>query len=135
MRWHDSITDVNAAWDEVIADYRADRIRDGLDPDADPNGYHGDQHQRLDATQWSESEACNDQDRNPQCRVDSKHYWDLSYSYNKPDFMGLGYISVNLAMRNIFGTMPDPMPSGAGYEQYLDNIMGRQAFARISLGF
>ena len=135
VRWHDSITDVNAAWDEVIADYRADRIEAGQDPDADPNGYHGDNINGVDATQWSESEACNDQDRNPQCKVDSRHYWDISYSYNRPDFLGLGYISVNLAMRNIFGTMPDPMPSGAGYEQYLDDIMGRQAFARISLGF
>ena len=134
-RWHDSLTDVNAAWDEVIADYRADQLAAGLDPDADPNGYHPNTISGVDRTNATEAEACEDQDRNPYCKIDSRHYWDLSYSYSKPDVYGLGFVSVNLAMRNIFGTMPDPFPSGAGYESYVDSIMGRQAFARLTVGF
>jgi len=136
VRWHDSLRDVNAAWDEVLAVYQRVQRENGVpEEDWDPNGWHGDQINGVDATGWTEETACADQDRNPYCRVDSRHYWDLSYTYNRPDMFGLGYVSVNVAMRNIFGTMPDPWPSGAGYENYLDDIMGRQAFARITLGF
>ena len=90
---------------------------------------------RQDQEDLTNDDVCVDQDRNPHCRIDSRHYWDLSYTYNQPDVFGLGYVQANVAMRNIFNTMPDAMPSGVGYDVYLDNIMGRQAFFRLTVGF
>ena len=175
VRWHDSLTDVNSAWDEIFAAVRDCRSRieagenlvDTLCTNGSvttinaesgtwndfngplPNQLHGKSTfpcdyvttdaslTVLDCTPegWSEAQACSDQDRNPYCRIDSRHYWDLSYSYTKTDVFGLGFVSFNFSVRNLFDTYPDPMPSGAGFEGYVDNIDGRTAFARLSVGF
>ncbi|HIM34491.1 MAG TPA: hypothetical protein EYM33_03080 [Pseudomonadales bacterium] len=119
VRWHDSVTDVDAAWDEVK------HI-----PGALPTEHNG-----ISSADIPESEACADQDRNPYCEISERTYVDFSYTYTAPDLGGFGYVSLNLAARNIFDSMPDPIPSGAGYEPYLDNIMGRTAFARLTVGF
>ncbi len=49
--------------------------------------------------------------------------------------MGFGYVAGNVAMRNIFNAEPKAFPSGVGYESYLDSIMGRQLFVRMTVGF
>ena len=175
VRWHDSLTDVNSAWDDILNAVRdcRSRIEAGenlTDPLCtngsvtainaesgtwnDFNGPLENQHNGkstfpcdyvttdaslavLDCTPdgWTEKEACSDQDRNPYCRIDSRHYWDISYSYTKTDVFGLGFVSFNFSVRNLFDTFPDPMPSGVGYEPYVDSIEGRTAFARLSIGF
>ena len=93
------------------------------------------EHNGVSSADIPESEACADQDRNPYCEISERTYVDFSYTYTAPDLGGFGYVSLNLAARNIFDSMPDPIPSGAGYEPYLDNIMGRTAFARLTVGF
>lgn len=120
VRWHDEVKDTLASWDPVRGA--------GHRPTPWINF-------RQDHDDLTNDDVCADQDRNPHCRIDSRHYWDLSYTYNRPDVFGLGYVAANVAMRNIFNTMPDAMPSGVGYDVYLDNIMGRQAFFRVTLGF
>ena len=171
VRWHSALTDVNAAWDEILSGVEACRagLADPLSPmctngsvtavNADsgtwndfngplPNQLHGKSTFPcgyvtsdvslgvLDCLDegWRELDACSDQDRNPYCRIDSRHYWDFSYSYTKANVWGLGWISVNFSVRNVFDAYPDPMPSGAGYESYVDSIDGRLAFARLSVG-
>ena len=42
-------------------------------------------------------------------QIDSRHYWDVSYSYRRPDFLGFSSVMVNAAIRNIFDTYPDPI--------------------------
>ena len=121
MRWHDELTDVSAAFDEV---------RD-IPGAIDFNGTHN----GRPIADWEERDSCTDQDRNPYCNIDSAAYWDLSYTYTRPDVLGFGYMSMNVAMRNIFNSNPDPIPSGVGHEAYVDNIMGRIAFARLTIGF
>ncbi|MDE0423162.1 MAG: TonB-dependent receptor [Gammaproteobacteria bacterium] len=121
VRWHDSLTDISASWDEI------EDIPGAID--------RGGTHNGRPIADWTESDSCTDQDRNPYCKIDSRHYWDISYTYNRPDFMGFGYVSLNVAMRNLFDTYPDPMPTGVGHETYVDNIMGRIGFARLTLGF
>ncbi len=121
VRWHEEVNDTLASWDPVRTAGR----------DVSDIWVNG----RQDQGDLTNEDICADQDRNPHCRIDSRHYWDVSYTYNRPDFFGFGYVSVNLAMRNIFNTKPDAMPSGVGYDAYLDNIMGRQAFARLRVGF
>ena len=121
VRWHDELTDISASWDEV------EHIPGAIDRSGTHNG------QAIE--NWTEADACTDQDRNPYCNIDSAHYWDLSYTYTQPDVMGFGYVSVNVAVRNIFNSMPDPIPSGVGHETYVDNIMGRIGFARLTVGF
>ena len=121
VRWHDELRDVMASWDEVQSQgHNLDGVW--------VNG-------RRDQSVLTEDMVCVDQDRNPHCRIDSRHYWDVSYSYTRPDVFGLGYATLNLSMRNIFNTNPDPMPSGVGYDTYVDNIMGRIGFVRLTVGF
>ena len=121
VRWHDSVTDVSRAWDEVSV------IPGAIDFGGSINGRPN--------SEITEATACADQDRNPYCGIDSRHYWDLSYTYTRPDVMSLGYVSVNLSVRNVLDNYPDPIPSGVGHESYLDNIMGRIAFMRLTVGF
>jgi outer membrane receptor protein involved in Fe transport len=109
-RWHDSVTNLNIAWDE----------------------------QKLIPGQLSEADAlieekdrCSKQPANV-CKVPSAAYWDVSYSYSMPDFMGMN-LDVNVAVRNVFDKMPAPQLMPAGHEGYLDNVMGRIGFARLSL--
>ncbi len=40
-----------------------------------------------------------------------------------------------IAVRNVFNSNPNAFPSGVGYESYLDSIMGRQLFVRLTAGF
>ena len=69
----------------------------------------------------------------PVCDIDSRHYWDVSYSYRRPDFMGFGAVTVNAAIRNVFDTYPDPITQFSAHEPYLDNIMGRSVLVRLNL--
>ena len=121
VRWHDEVNDTLASWDPVV----------GAGHDVSGIWVNG----RQDQGNLTNDDVCADQDRNPHCRIDSRHYWDVSYTYRRPDVLGLGYVEANLAMRNIFNTKPDAMPSGVGYDAYLDNIMGRQAFLRFRFAF
>ena len=121
VRWHDEVKDTLASWDPVKnAGHSVGSVWVNF---------------RQDQENLTNDNVCVDQDRNPHCRIDSRQYWDLSYTYNKPDVFGLGFMRMNLAMRNIFNTRPDAMPSGVGYDVYLDNIMGRQAFVQFTFGF
>lgn len=111
-RWHDSVTNYNIAWDEqreagLLSESQAEML---------------------------ETERCSWQP-SPVCGFDSRHYWDVSYTYSKPEFLGFGYVSMNVAVRNVFDTYPDPVTTPAGHEGYLDNIMGRLGFVRLTLGF
>ena len=126
VRWHQSITDVIASWDEIVARFG---------PPHSAGNPHLSHDHGMDTTTWTEADACTDQDRNPYCRIDSKGYWDLSYTYRRPDVLGFGYVAGNIAMRNIFNAQPKAIPSGVGYESYLDSIMGRQLFLRMTVGF
>ena len=121
VRWHDEVNDTLASWDPVVS----------AGHDVGTIWVNG----RQDQGDLTNNDVCADQDRNPQCRIDSRHYWDVSYTYRRNDVLGLGYVSTNLAMRNIFNTKPDAMPSGVGYDAYLDNIMGRMVFVRLTFGF
>ena len=107
--WHDSITNKNIAWDEQ-------RAR-GL----------------LSAANAAreEEDVCSRQPSNL-CEFESQMYWDISYSYNRPDFMGLNW-NVNFALRNLFDNYPTPKTMPAGYEGYLDRITGRTAFMRFTI--
>ena len=126
VRWHQAITDVIASWDEIVERYGP--------PHSPGNPYLSHDH-GMDTTSWTEADACTDQDRNPYCRIEQRAYWDLSYTYRQPDVMGFGYVAANIAIRNIFGSNPNAFPSGVGYESYLDSIMGRQLYLRMSVGF
>ena len=121
VRWHDELSDVMQSWDEV----------QGAGHDLTGIWVNG----QRDQSTLTEERVCVDQDRNPYCRIDSRHYWDVSYTYTRPDVFGLGYVAMNLSMRNIFDTKPDPMMSGVGYDTYVDNIMGRIGFMRLTVGF
>ncbi len=126
MRWHQSITDLIASWDEIVDRYGP--------PHSPGNPYLSHDH-GMDTTSWTEDDACTDQDRNPYCRIEGRAYFDVSYTYRQPDFMGFGYVAANVAVRNVFGSNPNAFPSGVGYESYLDSIMGRQLYVRMTVGF
>ena len=126
VRWHQGITDLIASWDEIVDRYGP--------PHSDGNPYLSHDH-GMDTTSWTEADACTDQDRNPYCKIPAKAYWDLSYTYRRPNFLGFGYVAANVAMRNVFNAQPQAFPSGVGYESYLDSIMGRQLFVRMTAGF
>ena len=132
VRWHSSLRDVMASWDEVLNDERGFDLS-GTWVNGQPRAGEG--TDGAEVVTLAEDKVCADQDRNPYCRIDSRHYWDASYTYTRPDIMGFGYASLNLSMRNIFNANPDPMPSGVGYDTYVDNIMGRIAFMRLTVGF
>lgn len=126
MRWHQSITDLIASWDEIVERYGP--------PHSAGNPYLSHDH-GMDTTSWTEDDACTDQDRNPYCRIESRAYFDVSYTYRQPDFFGFGYVAANVAIRNVFNSNPNAFPSGVGYESYLDSIMGRQLYLRMTVGF
>ncbi len=156
MRWHDSITDVSPGYDE-ITEWTKCRLR----PDGsytrnngdqcseneyltDPNGWNNNEFSgmavfNVDDTDdipnfvWTEKEACIDQDRNPYCEIPAAAYWDFSYTYNRTNFMGMSSFSINVSIRNLFDYYPTPIPSGVGFEAYVDNGMGRLGFARVSM--
>lgn len=107
--WHDAITNVNIAWDEQ-------RERNLLSA--------------ADAGREEES-VCSRQPSHV-CEFESQMYWDISYSYDRPDWMGLNW-NFNFALRNMFDNYPTPKTTPAGHEGYLDRIMGRTAFARVTI--
>jgi outer membrane receptor protein involved in Fe transport len=68
------------------------------------------------------------------CEFPDEQYWDISYTYSKDDFMGTGVgLTANLAIRNVFDNYPEPSVGFSSHNPYLDNIMGRMAFFRLSL--
>ena len=116
-RWHDSVTTLNAGWDEAIEV----GIITGR-----PND---------DGVPVPESDACAHRWIWPECKINSRHYWDVSYTYSRPDTLGFSEMQVNMAVRNIFDTYPDLALRQQGHEAYLDNIMGRQGYTSITFSF
>ena len=116
-RWHDSVTTLNAGWDEAV---EAGVIN------GRPN---------ADGVPIPESDACAHRWIWPQCKIDSRHYWDTSYTYRRPDTLGFSEMTVNVAVRNIFDTYPDLALRQQGHESYLDNIMGRQGYTSVTFSF
>lgn len=45
---------------------------------------------------------------------------------------GVG-LTANFAIRNIFDNFPDAQVGFASHNQYIDNIMGRMGFARLTV--
>ena len=129
-RFHPGVSDIHAAYDE-ITDATQHLVSD---PD-DKNGLNSNSNWfGADIREWTEEQTCIDQDRNPYCKIHPRAYWDLSYVYNKSDLFGLGYVSINVAVRNLFDSYPKAIPSGVGFESGLDNGMGRLAFVSLNVG-
>ena len=116
-RWHDSVTTLNAGWDEAVA---AGAI------DGRPNS---------DGVPVPEKDACAHRWIWPSCKIDSKHYWDTSYTYRRPDTLGFSEMQINVAVRNLFDAYPDLALRQQGHEAYLDNIMGRQGYTSVTFSF
>jgi outer membrane receptor protein involved in Fe transport len=148
VRWHDSVTNVNVAWDAM-------KEREAQDPrvviaawtwnTADRASYphhvpfRGSTEVTIPGTDIvkqipneRESQRCAFQPW-PVCKIDSRHYWDLTYSYRRPDVLGFSSVLVNVGMRNIFDTYPDPITQFSAHEPYLDNIMGRSILLRLNM--
>ncbi len=148
VRWHDSVTNVNVAWDAM-------RAREAQDPrtvipswtwntgerSSYPHHipYEGSTEVTIPGTDIvkqipneRQSQRCAYQPW-PVCKIDSRHYWDASYSYRRPDVLGVSSLLVNVGVRNIFDTYPDPITQFSAHEPYLDNIMGRQVLLRLNL--
>ncbi|MYD44386.1 MAG: TonB-dependent receptor plug domain-containing protein [Gammaproteobacteria bacterium] len=118
-RWHDSVTTVNAGWDEAV---EAGVISGRANPDEGLGPI-------------PEKDACAHRWIWPQCKIDSRHYWDMSYTYRRPDTLGFSEMQVNVAVRNLFDTYPDLALRQQGHEAYLDNIMGRQGYTSVTFSF
>ena len=115
-RWHDSVTTLNAGWDEAIeAGVISGRPVDGVPV--------------------PESDACAHRWIWPNCKIDSRHYWDMSYNYRRPDTLGFSEMVANVGVRNLFDTYPDVALRQQGHESYLDNIMGRLGYTSITFSF
>ena len=139
VRWHDRVDNINVAWDAIIA-------RDAQDPRtlipswtynavgdntlAYPHfvGTYGE-----NAHDIPQNERCAYQPW-PTCDIDSRMYWDATYSYRRTDVFGIGTMTLTASVRNIFDTYPDPITQFSGHEGYLDNIMGRMLLLRVNLG-
>jgi hypothetical protein len=149
VRWHDSVTNVNVAWDAM-------KEREAQDPRTviaswtwDTGGgrasyphhvpFRGSTEVTVPGTDIvkqipneRQSQRCAFQPW-PVCKIDSRHYWDLTYSYRRPDVLGFSSVLVNVGMRNIFDTYPDPITQFSAHEPYLDNIMGRSILVRLNV--
>ena len=109
-RWHDSITNIVTTWDQF-------RER-GLLSAGDAS--------------LAQEDNCSQQPFHI-CGYEDEQYWDISYTYHKDDVFSSGVgLTANLAIRNVFDNYPTPSVGFASHNQYLDNIMGRMAFFRIS---
>lgn len=108
--WHSSVTNLNIAWDEQ-------RER-GLLSDSE--------------AAFEESRRCSQQPSFV-CSFQGLLRWDFSYTYNKPDFMGTNNLNVNVAIRNVFDELPDPKTLPGGFNGYLDSIMGRTGYVRVTM--
>lgn len=113
--WHDEIQDKNSAW-EV---YRERGLLSQAQQAAYPPG----------------EQPCAHEQTNRACNIDSRHYWNLSYSYRVPDLFSFSEVHMNFAIRNLFDTFPDPHNRATGHEPYLDNIMGRQGYMSLTFNF
>ena len=110
-RWHDSILNVLTTWD-------AFRER-GLLSEAQ--------------SAIPQNEVCSQQPFKI-CKFPAEAYWDISYSYNRPGVLNTDMnLNLNVAIRNVFDNYPRPSVGFASHNQYIDNIMGRIAFVRMSL--
>ena len=148
VRWHDRVTNVNIGWD-------AQKERERLDPRTvipswtwDTGGrssyphhvpYRGFEEVTVPGTDIvkripneEQSQRCAFQPW-PVCEIDSRHYWDIAYTYRRPDVLGLQALTVNVAIRNVFDTYPDPITQFSAHEPYLDNILGRNILLRLNL--
>ena len=149
VRWHDRVENINVAWDAM-------KEREAQDPRTvigswtwnTASGrasyphhvpYRGYTEVTIPGTDIvkripneEQSQRCAFQPW-PVCKIDSRHYWDVSYSYRRPDFLGFSAVMVNAAIRNIFDTYPDPITQFSAHEPYLDNIMGRSILVRLNL--
>ena len=148
VRWHDRVTNVNIGWD-------AQKERERLDPRTvipswtwDTGGrssyphhvpYRGFEEVTVPGTDIvkripneRQSQRCAFQPW-PVCEIDSRHYWDIAYTYRRPDVLGLQALTVNVAIRNVFDTYPDPITQFSAHEPYLDNILGRNLLLRLNL--
>lgn len=148
VRWHDRVTNINIGWD-------AQKERERLDPrtvigswtwntgerSSYPHHvpYRGYEEVTIPGTDIvkripneEQSQRCAFQPW-PVCEIDSRHYWDIAYTYRRPDVLGLQALTVNVAIRNVFDTYPDPITQFSAHEPYLDNILGRNLLLRLNL--
>ena len=86
--WHDEIQDKNSAWET----YRELGLLSQAQQDRFPPG----------------TQPCAHEQTNRACNIDSRHYWNLSYSYRVPDLFSFSEVHMNFAIRNLFDTFPDP---------------------------
>jgi hypothetical protein len=113
-RWHDSITNIVTTWDQF-------RAR-GLLGDPGDGDY-----------ELAQKDNCSQQPFHI-CGYAAEQYWDLSYTYHKDNFMNSGAgLTANVAIRNIFDNFPEPSVGFASHNAYLDNIMGRMGFFRLTM--
>ncbi len=154
VRWHDRVTNLNVAWSaqkereaqdprQVIPSWTWSNLGAILD---DPLGsyphhvpYQGYTEVTIPGTEITkripnevEAQRCAYQPW-PVCDIDSRHYWDVSYTYRRPDVFGLRALSASFSVRNVFDTYPDPITQFSAHEPYLDNIMGRMFLLRLNL--
>ena len=139
VRWHDRVDNINVAWNAIIE-------RDAQDPRTLVPSWtynvvgdntlaypHFVQSYGESPGDIPQSERCAYQPW-PTCDIDSRMYWDMTYSYRRTDVFGIGTMTLTASMRNIFDTYPDPITQFSGHEGYLDNIMGRSLLLRVNLG-
>lgn len=139
VRWHDRVDNINVAWDAIIA-------RDKLDPreliprwnydslsDGTTQYPHFVQPGVSSPDEIPQSERCAYQPW-PTCEINSRMYWDFTYSYRKADVLGVGTMTLTASVRNLFDTYPDAITQFSGHEAYLDNIMGRTLMLRVNFG-
>jgi outer membrane receptor protein involved in Fe transport len=68
------------------------------------------------------------------CDFPAEWYWDVSYSYERPDVFNTNMnLHLNASIRNVFNTYPQPSVGFSSHNAYIDNIMGRIGFFRVSL--
>ncbi len=150
VRWHDRVENLNVAWDAM-------KQREALDPrtviaswtwdtgsgrasyphHVPYRGFDevtigsGDDAVTKRIPREQQSQRCAFQPW-PVCKIDSRHYWDVSYSYRRPQTLGFSSMLLNVAVRNVFDTYPDPITQFSAHEPYLDNIMGRMMLVRLA---
>ena len=148
VRWHDRVTNVNIGWEAqkererqdprtVIPSWTWNTGERSSYPHHVP--YRGYTEVTIPGTDVvkripneEQSQRCAFQPW-PVCEIDSRHYWDVSYTYRRPDVFGLRALTANVAVRNIFDTYPDPITQFSAHEPYLDNILGRSILLRLNL--
>ena len=148
VRWHDQVTNVNVAWNAmkererldprtVIPSWTWNTGERGSYPHYTP--FRGYEEHTIAGTDIVKNIPNDLQEQRcayqpwPVCDIDSRHYWDVSYTYRRPDVFGARALSVNFAVRNVFDTYPDPITQFSAHEPYLDNIMGREFLLRLNL--